>query len=665
MSEPLAILEEALPLGSDGGTTEPAEGDAAELRGFRSRAQGLRPRAAATFLALIAGILGLAMIGPFVASSSTVARSAGVRGAAVELRSGSEEDEPAARITSVSNSQDESAIAPASSAKIQEFYMYRPISNGAQEKDAFGNINAANIEGVLWYLMDEVVRTYADGSRCPRKHNISRISRIRIRTMATAELFADTMSMGTLFAYDDGKCMGRCFPDTFCTGYADCDFHFQKYGFVPGCNNSYDKPFPGIDTPAPGVIWYSLPRAGRCDYPTGAHNCTWSYEDAGEITLELLEATNPGLGNCCDGLCTSFWEDRFNASRNSWRTQNAFDMFELMYPEQPRELSKAQCDFQWNKWYSTDPWQSPPEVELKLSSTEAPTSTTQEASTTSSVLPAMEVVHEDATLKDAFGEAPPAPVSSAPLKEFYAYRATTRGEFQHTFGNINVGNLDGVIWYLQNEIVTNYTNGTLCPRKYNISQIRRYKIQTRATEELAAEHMSMGIRFAFNQGKCLGRCFPENMCTGHDDCAFHYEKYGFFPGCNTFQDKYPFPDFDTPAPEGTWYSLPLQGRCDYPTGAHDCTWSYEDAGEVSLAFLELGFPGEGNCCDGKCTGFWDDLFSIPKTNWRVQKALDAFKMLYPSMPRDLSQSRCDFNHTKWYHPNMDPWGRHHPWRSQF
>eukprot|EP00404_Azadinium_spinosum_P047988 CAMPEP_0180806480 /NCGR_PEP_ID=MMETSP1038_2-20121128/62623_1 /TAXON_ID=632150 /ORGANISM="Azadinium spinosum, Strain 3D9" /LENGTH=44 /DNA_ID= /DNA_START= /DNA_END= /DNA_ORIENTATION= len=44
------------------------------------------------------------------------------------------------------------------------------------------------------------------------------------------------------------------------------------------------------------------------------------------------------------------------------------------------------------------------------------------------------------------------------------------------------------------------------------------------------------------------------MCTGDEDCKYHYSKYGFNPGCNNFWDKSAFPDFDTSAPTGIWYS---------------------------------------------------------------------------------------------------------------
>merc|ERR1719284_606621 len=44
-----------------------------------------------------------------------------------------------------------------STAPLQEFYMYRAAAEGPGDKYPLGNINTGNIEGVMWYLMNEVV----------------------------------------------------------------------------------------------------------------------------------------------------------------------------------------------------------------------------------------------------------------------------------------------------------------------------------------------------------------------------------------------------------------------------------------------------------------------------------------------------------------------------
>jgi len=248
--------------------------------------------------------------------------------------------------------------------------------------------------------------------------------------------------------------------------------------------------------------------------------------------------------------------------------------------------------------------------------------------------------------------------SDAPLLDLYMYRATSSVQPDYAFGEINTANMDGVIWYLMNEVVTEYTNGVRCPRKFNISMIHRYRVRAKTTSPLFSQGMNFGARWAYDQGQCTGRCFPDNQCTCNSDCQAHFDEFGYVLGCNNFIDKYPFPASNTPAPGGIWYSLPLDGRCEHPTGARDCTWSYEEAGSITLEELEQTSPGEGDCCSGNCTSFWTEQFSVPKTTWRVNQALDVFSLKYPDQPRDL-QATCDFKRDAWYH--NDTWERRDPW----
>jgi hypothetical protein len=556
---------------------------------------------------------------------------------------------------SASNSGSDSPLSTSSSAPLKEFYVYRAYA-AAQGNEAmmerlyFGNFTARSLESMMNWLKREVVATFSNRTRCPREHNITRIKRFRMRTRATQELFDEGMNMGTLFNYQ-GKCLGRCFPDGFCTGERDCADHYEKYGYFAGCNTSHGR--------------YSFPLPGRCDFPTGSHNCTWSFEDAGEVSLELLEASAPshGLaGNCCNGKCTMFWDQP-----DSVRAKAALDMFAMMYLEQPRDFSNGQspCDFRWNKWYAKDTWQDI-QVETEPDSHEAVTGTTAMMTTVAkNLVPTtmMTTVAPNPVTSSLATWAPttvPPNVSHAPFQEFYIYRATQEGPMtKYPFGNVNAGNLDGVIWYLQNEVVTMYTNGTRCPRKFNISTIRRFKFRMRTTNDLYDSGLNYGARFSFDRGKCVGRCFPNNMCTVDGDCEDHYSKYGYIVGCNNFEDKYPFPADETPTPQGIWYSLPLEGRCGYPTGARDCTWSYEEAGEVPLELLEASFPGSDNCCNGVCTDFWTGLFDEDRALWRVEQTKDMFKMMYPEMPRELGYPPCDFKAEKWYpedkYDRVDPW----------
>jgi len=258
-------------------------------------------------------------------------------------------------------------------------------------------------------------------------------------------------------------------------------------------------------------------------------------------------------------------------------------------------------------------------------------------------------------------------VSPAPLHEFYIYRANSVEKKQYEFGNINTGNLEGVVWYLMNEVVTKYTEGTRCPRKFNISQINRYKIRTRATKELFEAGINFGTRFSYDFGMCMGRCFADNQCSGQDDCDFHFKKYGFNVGCNKFVDLYPFPDAETPgAPQGIWYSMPLDGRCKgEPTGAEDCTWSVEDAGAVNLTDIEETNPYGPNCCPAeRCTGLWENPFDAGATNWRTQTIERVFAEKYPDIPTYIGESECDFYKDAWYTDFTDIWTPKDPWADE-
>mmetsp|Transcript_3016 Transcript_3016/g.8329 ORF Transcript_3016/g.8329 Transcript_3016/m.8329 type:complete len:309 (-) Transcript_3016:164-1090(-) len=256
-------------------------------------------------------------------------------------------------------------------------------------------------------------------------------------------------------------------------------------------------------------------------------------------------------------------------------------------------------------------------------------------------------------------------VSPAPLYEFYIYRANGPEGLKYDFGNINTGNLDGVVWYLMNEVVTKYTDGTRCPRKFNISQINRYKIKTRATKELFETGINFGTRFSYDFGMCMGRCFAGNQCSGQDDCDFHFDKFGYNVGCNKFVDRYPFPDAETPAPQGIWYAMPLDGRCNgEPTGAKDCTWSYEDAGAVNLTEIEAKEPWGPNCCPAdRCTGLWENPFEEGATNWRVETIKNVFAEKFPDDPVDIGESQCDFFKDSWYTFETDIWPPKDPWGS--
>jgi len=216
------------------------------------------------------------------------------------------------------------------------FYMYRAMTNQDYELE---NINAANLEGAMWYLQHEVVSgAYGPGM----KYGISRILRLKVKVKATQPLIDLGMNFGVRVAFDFAQCTGP-----------SCDFNWRNFGYNVGCNKLGGYPYPQFDTHYHGAIWYSLPGkcpsktfwsrdescevaepGGRCaGTPTGTWNCTWNYERAGEIPVSALyEGTN----------MTAFWADPKDEDANAKKVAVARKLFEEKYGKDP---DVPPCDF--------------------------------------------------------------------------------------------------------------------------------------------------------------------------------------------------------------------------------------------------------------------------------------------------------------------------------
>jgi hypothetical protein len=225
----------------------------------------------------------------------------------------------------------------------------------------------------------------------------------------------------------------------------------------------------------------------------------------------------------------------------------------------------------------------------------------------------------------------------APVHRFYVYRAQS-DESQYEFSNVNAGNLAGVMWYLTNEVMPR------CPKRYGITRLKRLIVTTRASPELFARGMNFGVRYSYDHGRCTG---SNTRDLGH--CNLTWHRFGHVVGCNNFRDHYPYPLSDTHYPDGIWYDFPGEGKCNYPTGEWNCTWSVEEAGEIRLEEeLEASFPGLDYCCHGRCTRFWQHPSITSKCSQRVQEALRVFKNKFPGMPLDLPAPRCDFDRSQFW-----------------
>jgi len=289
--------------------------------------------------------------------------------------------------------------------------------------------------------------------------------------------------------------------------------------------------------------------------------------------------------------------------------------------------------------------------------------------------------------------------SSAPLRTFYMYRAVTDKVYAPM--NVNMANLPGVLWYLHNEVVER------TPRKFGITKISRLKVQTRSTQPLWEKGMEFGVRLAFDSGQATGPFVcgwhgetTPKLCQGPFDStydvgmhngsvvgAFEWDAYGYFVGCNKL-GSHPFPNYRIYYPGAVWYSLPGPcpsnnytlwdqrckerqpgGYCEgTPTGQGNCTWTYENAGEVTVdelvgirnytKFLASGRKEYQRWADrGLGWTWWDSKKDVLANEWRIQLAKEAFERKYPNSTREdeLPAPECDFNFAKFYdHRAYDP-----------
>jgi len=268
--------------------------------------------------------------------------------------------------------------------------------------------------------------------------------------------------------------------------------------------------------------------------------------------------------------------------------------------------------------------------------------------------------------------APPGPIS------FYVYRA--QSDRNYPLANHNAADLAGVLWYLHNEIMGKTAPGLWSTsRKYDITRILRFKITSRTTEAFYnACHKQFGPFVALDYA----------MCTAAN-CDDIWAKYGFVVGCqNLGRDIANYVQNFDEVPRGAglrgaaamggeaglrggvWYSLPGPcpsmkygeksascnasqpgGECELVTGAPDCTFRVEFAGEVALdelcgikdyrAFRKAGdleYVDEldhGVNCD-----FWDGKLDLQNCTRRLRRVQQLFAKKNPSLPASLPTPAC-------------------------
>lgn len=300
-----------------------------------------------------------------------------------------------------------------------------------------------------------------------------------------------------------------------------------------------------------------------------------------------------------------------------------------------------------------------------------------------------------------------------PPLTFYVYRA--QGPSSYPLENINAADLAGVMWYLHNEVVVS------SPRKYGIDRIRRYKISVKNTEEFwNVHHRNFGAFLAFDAARCTTPI-----------CGEVFSQYGFIVGCQVQStDIAPYLGSTMTRVDGAckgqfcnapvWYSLPGRcptqglsnqqiegntgsqdvmkakdpaciaqqpgGRCHAANGAPDCTFSYEEAGQIMLDelsgiedynyFWNVSYKEctqevaagqrEGPCVanqefdlardKGVNCSFWDHKTDVTAASKRMQAVRDLFKKHYPDMAYDYDTPACDFD---MYYDGESKWPRNH------
>mmetsp|Transcript_48163 Transcript_48163/g.105028 ORF Transcript_48163/g.105028 Transcript_48163/m.105028 type:complete len:426 (+) Transcript_48163:69-1346(+) len=219
----------------------------------------------------------------------------------------------------------DSGCSKASAATSMSFFMYRAQSDTSYPPE---NCDLASAAGVMWYLHNEVVKL------CPRHYNISRVIRYNVTVFNPPSVYAMRQGQfGPFVAFDYGQCT-----------VPNCPHLWEQYGYAVGCQKQDVTRWKYEDS-----FWYSLPGkcpsqkwsnkssecaaqelGGNCSQPNGTQTCTWHAEQVGEVLVNDLSGISDLAAFCAAGNVEydentdkgrgcSFWDDKFNASRNKER----------------------------------------------------------------------------------------------------------------------------------------------------------------------------------------------------------------------------------------------------------------------------------------------------------------------------------------------------------
>jgi len=250
------------------------------------------------------------------------------------------------------------SLSDPSNAPLLTFYVYRVQSD---ETWPLTNKNAGNLAGMMWYLHNEIV--WHEGGRHGTyfSHPVTRLSKYRIQMKATQPLYDLGMDFGVVNEFDSNQCSGP---------FA-CE-NLQSYGGTVGCetwqrgnpNNFPHQQWDG-ENHYPDATWYSFPVQGHnCPpgvAPTGAGDCTYTFQHMGDITIDELEGISNYAAFARDGgreydprtdngVHLSFWAHIADSRFCQWRVDQAKRLFSERYPDQP-DLPEPVCNFNKHTFY--------------------------------------------------------------------------------------------------------------------------------------------------------------------------------------------------------------------------------------------------------------------------------------------------------------------------
>jgi len=257
---------------------------------------------------------------------------------------------------------------------------------------------------------------------------------------------------------------------------------------------------------------------------------------------------------------------------------------------------------------------------------------------------------------------------------FYVYRAET--EAHEPMGNINAASLGGLLWHLHNQVVSRCPRRATTASQMDLTRIVRYKVTTKATTPLLMMGMNFGVQFFFDYGQCVG---PGNSHGGD------WDLYGYVVGCSRL-GAWPHPEDPSAKAyhDAVWYSFPGEcptedaehksadcmarypgGRCATPSGAGDCTYSIDPAGEINIDELvgisprwatHMDFCQQGcreyfkHLDGGNCIHWWDRKNDAMLNSQRMGQVDEMFSQKFPDLPRDreMAPPPCDWNKQRYY-----------------